>query len=112
MATDSIVVVGGGLAAGRLAAEYRESGGEADVTILSAEPDPPYHRPPLTKGFLRKEQDRDSTLLLPLPEWEEAVVDLRLETMVEAVHPGDPEIELAGGERVGYGTLVLATGAR
>lgn len=112
MATDSIVVVGGGLAAGRLAAEYRESGGEADVTILCAEPDPPYHRPPLTKGFLRGEQDRDSTLLQPLPEWEEAVVEIRLESPVAAIHPDEREVELAGGERVGYGTLVLATGAR
>jgi 3-phenylpropionate/trans-cinnamate dioxygenase ferredoxin reductase subunit len=112
MANDSILIVGGGLAGGRLAAEYRAEGGEADVTILSAEPDPPYHRPPLTKGFLRQEQDRDSTLLQPLPEWEEAVVDLVLETTVDAIHPDDHEVELAGGERVGYGTLVLATGAR
>jgi len=112
MATDSIVVVGGGLAAGRLAAEYRESGGEEDVTILSAEPDPPYHRPPLTKGFLRREQDRDSTLLQPLPEWEEAVVEVRLESPVAVIHPDEHEVELAGGERVGYETLVLATGAR
>ena len=112
MENDSIVIVGGGLAGGRLAAEYRESGGEADVTILSAEPDPPYHRPPLTKGFLRKEQDRDSTLLQPPPEWEEAVVDVRLETPVEAIHPDEHEVELAGGERVSYGKLVVATGAR
>ena len=112
MATDSIVVVGGGLAAGRLAAEYRESGGEEDVTILSAEPDPPYHRPPLTKGFLRGEQDRDSTLLQQLPEWEEAVVEVRLESPVAAIHPDEHEVELVGGERVGYGTVVLATGAR
>ena len=112
MATDSIVVVGGGLAAGRLAAEYRESGGEEDVTILSAEPDPPYHRPPLTKGFLRGEQDRDSTLLQQLPEWEEAVVEVRLESPVAAIHSDEHEVELVGGERVGYGTVVLATGAR
>jgi 3-phenylpropionate/trans-cinnamate dioxygenase ferredoxin reductase subunit len=112
MENDSIVIVGGGLAAGRLATEYRESGGEADVTILSAEPDPPYHRPPLTKGFLRREQDRDSTLLQEPPEWEEAVVDVRLETPVEAIHPDEHEVELAGGERVGYTTLVVATGAR
>ena len=112
MANDSILIVGGGLAGGRLAAEYRAEGGEADVTILSAEPDPPYHRPPLTKGFLRQEQDRDSTLLQPLPEWEEAVVDLVLETTVAAIHPDDHEVELAGGERIGYGTLVVATGAR
>ena len=112
MPNDAIVIVGGGLAAGRLAAEYRASGGERDVTILSAEPDPPYHRPPLTKGFLRKEQDRDSTLVQPLDGWEDAVVDVRLDTTVEAVRPDDHEIDVVGGERIGYGTLVLATGAR
>ena len=112
MATDSIVIVGGGLAGGRVAADYRASEGEADVTILAAEPDPPYHRPPLTKGFLRKEQDRDSTLLQPLPDWEEAVVEVRLETPVEAIHAEEHEVELAGGERIEYGSLVVATGAR
>jgi 3-phenylpropionate/trans-cinnamate dioxygenase ferredoxin reductase subunit len=112
MATDPIVVVGGGLAAGRLAAEYRAAGGEADLTLLSAEPDPPYHRPPLTKGFLRGEQDRDSTLLRPAAEYEDDVVELRLGATVKAIHPAGHEVELAGGERVGYGRLVLATGAR
>ena len=112
MATDAIILVGGGLAAGRLASEYRAAGGEAEVTILSAEPDPPYNRPPLTKGFLRKEQDRDSTFVRPDAEYEDDVVELRLETTVEAIHPAEHEVELAAGERVPYGTLVLATGAR
>jgi 3-phenylpropionate/trans-cinnamate dioxygenase ferredoxin reductase subunit len=112
MATDPIIIVGGGLAAGRLASEYRAADGEADVTILSAEPDPPYNRPPLTKGFLRKEQDRDSTFVRPDEEYEDDVVELRLGTTVEAIHPADHEVELAGDERVPYGTLVLATGAR
>src|SRR6187455_92168 len=112
MASAPIVIVGGDLAAGRLAAEYRASGGEADLTILSAEPDPPYHRPPLTKGFLRGEQDRDSTLLQPLAEWEEAVVEIRLEAPVEAIHADGHEVELTDGERLPYGTLVVATGAR
>ena len=112
MATDSIIIVGGGLAAGRLVSEYRAAGGEAELTILSAEPDPPYNRPPLTKGFLRSEQDRDSTLVRPLAEYEDDVVELRLGTTVEAIHPAEHEVALAGGERVTYGTLVLATGAR
>ena len=112
MATDSIIIVGGGLAAGRLATEYRAAGGEEDVTILSAEPDPPYNRPPLTKGFLRGEQDRDSTFVRPLAEYEDDVVELRLGTTVEAIHPAEHAVELAEGERVPYGTLVLATGAR
>ena len=112
MASDSIVIVGGGLAASRVASEYRSAGGEADVTILAAEPDPPYNRPPLTKGFLRGEQDRDSTLVQALDAYEEAVIDLRLDTRVESIHPDEHEVELEGGERIGYGKLVLATGAR
>ena len=112
MANDPIVIVGGGLAAARLASEYREAGGEADVTILSSDSDPPYNRPPLTKGYLRGEQDRDSTLVQPLEAYEDAVVELRLGETVEAIDAQAHEVELAGGERLGYGTLVVATGAR
>ena len=112
MANDTIVVVGGGLAAARVASEYRAAGGEKDVTIVGAEPDPPYNRPPLTKGYLRGEVEREGTFVQALEEWEEAVVELRLETSVDAIHPSEHEIELAGGERLEYGTLVVATGAR
>jgi len=112
MAVDPIVVVGGGLAAARLATEYRAAGGEASVTIVSAEPDPPYNRPPLTKGFLRGEMDRDGPLVRPPDEYEDDVVELRLETTAERIDPDAHEVELAGGERVPYGTLVVATGAR
>ena len=112
MAVDPIVVVGGGLAAARLATEYRAAGGEASVTILSAEPDPPYNRPPLTKGFLRGEMDRDGPLVRPPDEYEDDVVEVRLETTAERIDPDAHEVELAGGERVPYGTLVVATGAR
>jgi len=112
MASQEIVVVGGGLAAGKLAAAYREADGEGDLTIVSTEPDPPYNRPPLTKGLLRGEQERESTYVMEQEEWDDAVVELRLGTTVEALHPDEHEIELEGGERLGYGTLVVATGAR
>lgn len=104
--------MGGGLAAGKLAAAYREASGEGDLTIVSQEPDPPYNRPPLTKGLLRGEQERESTYVRQQEEWDDAVVELRLGTTVEALHPDDHELELAGGERLSYGTLVVATGAR
>jgi 3-phenylpropionate/trans-cinnamate dioxygenase ferredoxin reductase subunit len=109
---DEILIIGGGLAAGRLASEYRKAGGEADVTIVSSEPDPPYNRPPLTKGFLRGELERDDTLVKPLEDWDEDVVELRLGTTVASVHTDAHEIELAGGERLPSTTLVIATGAR
>ncbi len=114
MGSDSepIVVVGGGLAAGRFATEYRASGGQASVTILSGEPDPPYNRPPLTKGFLRGEVERDGTYVQPAAEYEEDVVELRLGVTVTRIDPEAHVAELEGGEEVPYGTLVLATGAR
>lgn len=112
MTDDSIVVVGGGLAGATLATEYRKAGGEALVTILSSEPDPPYNRPPLTKGFLRGDIEREATLVRPAREYEDDVIELRLETTVERIDAEAHEVELTGGERVPYGTLVLATGAR
>jgi NADPH-dependent 2,4-dienoyl-CoA reductase/sulfur reductase-like enzyme len=112
MAPEPIVIVGGGLAAARLATEYRAAGGEDDVTILSSDSDPPYHRPPLTKGFLRGELERDATFVRPAQDYEDDVIELRLDTEVESIDPDAHEVELAGGERLDYGTLVLATGAR
>jgi 3-phenylpropionate/trans-cinnamate dioxygenase ferredoxin reductase subunit len=112
MPQEPIIIVGGGLAAGRVATEYRAAGGEADVTILAAETDPPYHRPPLTKGFLRGDLDREATFVRSPEDYEEDVVDLRLDSEVEAIDPDAHEVVLAGGERLAYGTLVLATGAR
>ena len=67
--SDTIVVVGGGLAAGKLVSEYRAAGGEASVTVVASEPDPPYHRPPLTKGFLRGEVEREGTYVRPAEEY-------------------------------------------
>jgi 3-phenylpropionate/trans-cinnamate dioxygenase ferredoxin reductase subunit len=110
--TDTIVVVGGGLAAARFATEYRAAGGEAPVTILSSEEDPPYHRPPLTKGFLRGDVERDGTYVRPAAEYEEDVVELRLNVVVERIDPEKHVVVLEGGAEVSYGTLVLATGAR
>jgi 3-phenylpropionate/trans-cinnamate dioxygenase ferredoxin reductase subunit len=109
---DPIVVVGGGLAASRLATEYRAAGGEAPLTILAGEPDPPYHRPPLTKGFLRGEVERDDTFVRPPDEYEDEVVELRLDTTVERIDADAHVVELEGGEQVPYATLVVATGAR
>jgi len=111
-AKDPIVVVGGGRAAASLVDAYREAGGEALVTILSAEPHPPYNRPPLSKFILRGEMPPEDALVHTAEEYEDRLVELRLETRVEAVDPDAHTVRLAGGETVPYGTLVIASGAR
>ena len=56
--------------------------------------------------------DRDGPLVRPPEEYEDEVIELRLGTTVERIDPDNHEVELAGGERIPYGTLVIATGAR
>ena len=110
--SDTIVVVGGGLAAGKLVTEYRAAGGEASVTVVASEPDPPYHRPPLTKGFLRGEVEGEGTYVRPAEEYEDEVVELRLGARAERIDPDAHVVVLEGGEEIPYTRLVLATGAR
>jgi NADPH-dependent 2,4-dienoyl-CoA reductase/sulfur reductase-like enzyme len=108
-----IVIVGGGLSAASLAVAYREEGGDELVTIISSDDRPPYNRPPLSKGFLRGDiEDEQQTFVEPLEFYDDNVIDLRLGTEATSLDPGSREVTLSDGQRIAYGTLVLATGAR
>lgn len=112
MSEPRIVIVGGGLTAARVVQAYREAGGEESITLVSADDRPPYHRPPLSKGFLRGESELDDALVEPAEWYGRNGVDLRLETLVESVDVGGRNVRLAGGETVPWTRLVLASGSR
>ena len=110
--TDRIVIVGGGLAAARVARAFRDAGGEEPVTILSADTDPPYNRPPLSKGFLRGEMDADAVFVEPeAAAYAELHIDLRLGCTVTGVQPDERTVSLADGASLPYDRLVLASGS-
>ena len=111
MARYDNVIVGGGLAGGMVAQEYREAGGDGSLLLVAREQHSPYHRPPLTKEFLRGEKPQDELYMHTADEWRQRDVELRLGTEVAALDPAGHAIELAGGERIEYGRLALATGA-
>ena len=108
---DRIVIVGGGLAAARVARAFRDAGGEGSVTMLSADTDPPYNRPPLSKGFLRGEMEADAVFVEPEGTYAELDIDLRLGCTVTGVEPGERTVSLAGGGSLPYDRLVLASGS-
>jgi 3-phenylpropionate/trans-cinnamate dioxygenase ferredoxin reductase subunit len=109
--TDGIVIVGGGLAAARVARAFRDAGGEGAVTMLSSDTDPPYNRPPLSKGFLRGELDADACFVEPEETYAELEVDLRLGCTVTGVEPAERKVALADGGSLSYDRLVLASGS-
>ena len=83
------MIVGGGVAAANVARAFRDAGGEAPVSILSADTDPPYDRPPLSKGFLRGELEADAVFVEPESRYAELGIDLRLGCEVTAVRPAE-----------------------
>jgi 3-phenylpropionate/trans-cinnamate dioxygenase ferredoxin reductase component len=104
-----IVIVGGGLSAAKTVSSYREAGGDDPLRMLSTDVSFPYHRPPLTKRYLRGEIDAEGTLVEPPEFYAEHGCECDLQTTVAAVLDG--EIELSTGDRVPYDRLVIASGA-
>ena len=52
-----VVIVGAGIAGGNAAVTLREEGWKGRIVLLGAEPGVPFGRPPLSKTYLRGEED-------------------------------------------------------
>ncbi len=105
------VIVGGGLAGAKAAQTLRAEGFDGPVVLVAAEAERPYERPPLSKGYMLGSDDRDSAFVHAESWYAEHDVDLRLSTRATALDTAVHEVELDGGERVGYAKLLLATGS-
>lgn len=101
-----VVVVGAGMAGVQTAVALREQGFTGTVTLIGAEPHPPYDRPPLSKAVLLGKADGAAFDV----DFAALGIELRLGEEVRAVRPADHEVDTASGP-VPYDALVLATGA-
>ena len=111
MPRPTVVIVGAGLAGAKAAETLRTEGFDGRLLLLGEEAEPPYERPPLSKGYLRGETDRDSLSVHPDGFYADHDIELRPATPVRAIDPATRQLELASGERIGYQRLLLATGA-
>jgi len=108
----SILIIGAGHAGGAVAANLRQLGCDAPITIVGDEPHLPYQRPPLSKAWLKGEAKPAAVDLRPQTYYEQRGITLRLGTRVVAIDRESRMIALASGETLPYRTLILATGAR
>ncbi|MCL7378843.1 NAD(P)/FAD-dependent oxidoreductase [Streptomyces sp. 35G-GA-8] len=88
------------------AVALREKGFGGPVTVLGAEPHPPYDRPPLSKAVLLGKAESSSFDI----DFAALSVRLRLGLDVTGLRPGARELDTARGP-VPYDVLVIATGA-
>ena len=105
-----VVVVGAGQAGSSLVAKLRNSGFDGRVTLIGAEPVPPYQRPPLSKAYLLGDMALDRLFLRPESFYAEHHIDLRLNTRVTGIDRTAQTIAL-NDEVMPYDHLVLATGS-
>jgi len=106
-----IVIVGGGMTGGNAAKELRKRGYAGELLILGDEPSRPFGRPPLTKGYLRGEEDLTGWLVAPTDWYRKHRIQF-VPARVVGVNPAASRVKLESGESIRYERLLLATGGR
>jgi 3-phenylpropionate/trans-cinnamate dioxygenase ferredoxin reductase component len=106
-----VVVIGSGHAGVQVADALRALGHSGSVSIVGEEPLSPYHRPPLSKGFLAG-SETPATMALRSPQYfEDRNIDLHTGATAVAIDRQARTVTLADGRELRYDRLVLATGA-
>ena len=99
------LIIGGGMTAAAAADGIREVDAKGAIGIISTETNPPYNRPPLSKG-LWKGDPLDSV-------WRKMTgkpAELHLDCLITEIDPAKQQVIDNAGKIFSYGKLLLATG--
>jgi 3-phenylpropionate/trans-cinnamate dioxygenase ferredoxin reductase subunit len=110
-AQDTVVIVGGGHAGGNAAALLRQYGYEGRIVLVTSEPVPPYHRPPLSKAYLKGESGLERLWLKPRAFYDDSCIELKLGVSALSIDRAGKTLALSDGSTLGYDALILATGS-
>ena len=105
MAHFPYMIIGGGMTGAAAANAIRELDDTGTIGLISAEPDPPYDRPPLSKKLWDGKKQIEE-VYVPLPGNVQPFFDRR----VRAIDPAARAVTLDDGAGHSYGRLLLATG--
>ncbi len=104
------MIVGGGMTGGNAAVTLREEGFRGPIVLVSREPSVPFGRPPLSKTYLRSEEDLDGWYVRPASWYEEHDVDRVSQASVVGIDAAARRALLDTGRQIEYRQLLLATG--
>lgn len=94
-----------------MAAGLRDAGFYGKVTLIGSEPDPPYERPHLSKGFLAGAVPREKLWLRPKTQYRDLEIDLVLGRRALELGLDERRVLLDGGKTIGWDVLCIATGS-
>jgi len=106
------IVIGASHAGVNFVFSLRKQGWEGRIILIDKDPTLPYHRPPLSKGYLMNDDAIDENLLKSEQSYDTNDITLKLGVSVGAIDRIGKKVTLDNGQELKYDTLVLATGAR
>lgn len=105
------LILGGGMVAGYAIKEMVGQGVEPGaVCMISMDEDLPYMRPPLSKDFMRGEEDESEVFINDPDFYEDSGIEVHLNTWVRDVDLDERTVASKSLE-VGFEKLLIATGA-
>ncbi|MET0164611.1 MAG: FAD-dependent oxidoreductase [Vicinamibacterales bacterium] len=109
---DAYVIVGASLAGATAAVTLRQEGADGTITLIGAEKEPPYERPPLSKTYLRGETPFETALVRPPTFYAEHEIEMIRGCRAVRIDASARFVELDDGRRVPFDRLLIATGGR
>lgn len=106
------VIIGGSLAGATAAITLRDEDADGTVTLIGAEPELPYERPPLSKAYLRGDAPFAKALVRPAAFYADHRIEMILGTPATRIDPSARIVELEDRRQIRYDALLIATGGR
>lgn len=107
----NVVIIGASVAGMKLVQNLHSAGFAGSVTLIDAETDPLYDKPPLSKDYLSGDSTPENIQLTTEEELRAQNVTVLFGTRATGLDPAMKTVELDSGETISYDTLVIATGA-
>ena len=108
---NGVVIIGAGHGGVQAAASLREEGYDGRILLIGDEAELPYHKPPLSKSFI-KDAAAKPQILRAEAFYSGASIDLLLGESVESLDPAAKRLKLASGGSLAFDHAILATGSR
>lgn len=110
-ASVDVLIVGAGAAGAACADELRARGHTGSIMLVGREADAPYHRPEVSKAYLRGSLSREDSLLRPSSHWPQAGIELLTRVSAMKLDCAARTVKLSDKREVAFGQALLATGA-
>ncbi len=112
MTDQHCVVIGASHAGVSLAMQLRKEGWEGGISLIGAERELPYHRPPLSKEHLAGEKELDAMRLRPEKMFASNNVDIKLGITALQLNSDKMQVSISDGQVLDFDKLALCTGSK